>query len=388
MNCLPRRLCSEILIAIVVVLAWTPVGAQTTGSVVGTVKDSQGAVIPGATVSLISETRGTTIEAQSTPTGDFQFPSVIADRYTVRITLQGFKTTERKNLDVSPGDRVVVGSIGIAVGDLEETVIVSGEAPIIQAQTGERSFTVAREQVENLPNSGRNFASFAALTPGVVSTPGAAGANATVARLGGPSPAGGNATNFLLDGVATIDTGGNGQALQLNSDAVAEVKVLTSSYQAEYGRMSGLQITGVTKSGSNEFRGSFFDIERNSAWNANSWVNVNNGDPKAVLRQRDWGYTIGGPIGKPGGTNKLFFFYAHQVLTAYDRRRRQPFSRADAARAAGRLFADARSERRSVQSDPRRVHRAAVHGCRYPRLLSGGRRARPDSPGPGRISWG
>ena len=136
MNCLRGRLSLGIFIAIIIALAWTPVGAQTTGSVVGNVKDSQGALIPGATVSLISETRGTTIDAQSTDVGAFEFTSVIADRYTLRITLQGFKTTERKNLDVSPGDRVVVGSISIAVGDLEETVIVSGEAPIIQAQTG------------------------------------------------------------------------------------------------------------------------------------------------------------------------------------------------------------------------------------------------------------
>jgi Carboxypeptidase regulatory-like domain len=280
--------------------------AQTTGTVTGTVKDAQGAVIPGATVSLISEARGTSIDAQSAANGDFVFTNVTGDKYTVKVTLQGFKVTERKGVSVSPGDRVVVGSLIVEVGSLEETVTVSGEAPMIQSQTGERSYTVAKEQVESLPNSGRNFASFAALTPGVVSTGAAAGGNATVARLGG------GVTNFMLDGVATIDTGGNGQALQLNSDAIAEVKVLTSSYQAEYGRMSGLQITGVTKSGSNEFRGSVFDIERNSDWNANSWVNVRNGDPKAVSKQRDWGYTIGGPVGKPGGKNKLFFFYAHQ----------------------------------------------------------------------------
>ncbi|HEV3214597.1 MAG TPA: carboxypeptidase-like regulatory domain-containing protein [Vicinamibacterales bacterium] len=286
--------------------------AQTTGAVVGVVKDGQGAVLPGATVTLVSETRGTSIEAQTNGTGDFEFTNIVADRYTIRITLQGFKTTERKNVAVSPGDRVVVGSLVVEIGSIEETVTVAGEAPIIQAQTGERSYTVAREQVENLPNSGRNFASFAALTPGVVSTPATAGTAATVARVGAPSPSGGSATNFMLDGVATIDTGGNGQTLQLNSDAIAEVKVLTSSYQAEFGRMSGLQITGVTKSGSNELRGSVYDIERNSDWNANSWVNVMNGDPKTVAKQRDWGYTIGGPIGKPGGKNKLFFFYAHQ----------------------------------------------------------------------------
>ena len=122
--------------------------AQTTGTVVGSVKDAQGAVLPGATVALISETRGTSLDAQASATGDFEFTNIVADRYTIRITLQGFKTTERKNIAVSPGDRVVVGSLVVEIGSIEETVTVAGEAPIIQAQTGERSFTVAREQVE------------------------------------------------------------------------------------------------------------------------------------------------------------------------------------------------------------------------------------------------
>ena len=118
--------------------------------------------------------------------------------------------------------------------------------------------------------------------------------------------------NIMMDGVAIMDTGNNGQMLQTNVEAIAEVKILTSGYQAEYGRASGLQITAVTKSGTNQFRGSVYDVERNSDWNANSWVNSQNGDPKAVSKQRDWGYTIGGPVGKPGGTNKLFFFYSHE----------------------------------------------------------------------------
>ena len=90
------------------------------------------------------------------------------------------------------------------------------------------------------------------------------------------------------------------------------MKVLVSSYQAEFGRSSGLQITAVTKSGTNRFRGSVYDVERNSDWNANSKTNILNGDPKTVLRQRDWGYSIGGPVGKPGGSNKLFFFYTQE----------------------------------------------------------------------------
>src|SRR5262245_4667580 len=109
-----------------------------------------------------------------------------------------------------------------------------------------------------------------------------------------------------------MDAGNNGQLLQMNVESIAEVKVLTSSYQAEYGRSSGLQITAVTKSGTNRFHGSLYDVERNSDWNSNSHVNILNGDPKTVLRQRDWGYSIGGPIGKPGGNNKLFFFYSQE----------------------------------------------------------------------------
>ena len=87
---------------------------------------------------------------------------------------------------------------------------------------------------------------------------------------------------------------------------------MTSAYQAEYGRSTGIQISGVTKSGTNQFRGSIYDIERQGSWNANTWVNSANGNPKPMLKESDWGYTIGGPVGKPGGSNKFFFFYSEQ----------------------------------------------------------------------------
>ena len=116
----------------------------------------------------------------------------------------------------------------------------------------------------------------------------------------------------MMDGVSTMDTGNNGQMLQMNVEAIAEVKVLTSGYQAEYGRSSGLQITAVTKSGTNRIRGSFYDVERNSDWNENTWANVKNNVVKTIQKERDLGYSIGGPIGKPGGNNKLFFFYSHE----------------------------------------------------------------------------
>jgi len=108
-------------------------------------------------------------------------------------------------------------------------------------------------------------------------------------------------------------------------EAVAEVKVLTSAYQAEYGRSSGLQVLSVTRSGTNQFRGAVYDIERHSDWNSNSKQNKLNGISKSVSDQRDWGYSIGGPIGKPGGNNKLFFFYSHEYRPRTSASNRETF---------------------------------------------------------------
>ena len=116
----------------------------------------------------------------------------------------------------------------------------------------------------------------------------------------------------MMDGVSAMDTGNNGQMINMNIESIGEVKVLTQGYQAEYGRSSGLQITAVTKSGTNQFRGSLYDVQTDSDWNSNTWVRDKNGDPKLDTQTKTLGYTIGGPIGKPGGNNKLFFFYAHE----------------------------------------------------------------------------
>ena len=295
-----RRKVSIFAVAVIAMLAIAaPAPAQTTtATVTGTVKDGQGGVIPGATVTLISESRGT----RSTPvvtsaTGDFTFPNVAADTYSVEVTMTGFKTLKRPGIVAGTGNRVAVGTLTIDVGGMAETVEVKGESPVIQATTGERSFTVTTDSVENLPIANRSFIALASLAPGV------SGNN----RIGG-----GGANNIMMDGVSTMDTGSNSPLLQMNVESIAEVKVLVSNYQAEYGRSSGLQVTAVTKSGTNRFRGSVYDVERNSDWYSNSRTNQLNNDPKTVLNERDFGYSIGGPIGKPGGSNKMFFFYSHE----------------------------------------------------------------------------
>ena len=295
---------------VALVMAASPVFGQiTTGTITGTVRDEQGGLIPSATVVLISEARGTkSAPALTDGTGNYVFPNVTADTYTVEVTLDGFKVVRRTGIQVSGGDRVGVPTITLQAGGIAETVNVTAEAVLVQSQSAERSFLVETAQIENLPITRGNFINVVAFTPGVITgntTGGFGGAGAT--RLGG---AGQN--NIMMDGVGIMDTGNNGQMLQLNTESVGEVKILTQGYQAEFGRSSGLQITAVTKSGSNQFRGSLYDVERNSKWNSNSWVNMKNGDPKPVTKEKDWGYSIGGPVGRPGGTNKLFFFYSHE----------------------------------------------------------------------------
>ena len=281
------------------------VSAQiTTGNVSGTVKDSQGGVVPGATVVLVSESKGTRIGPVTTnETGIYVIPNVTADTYTVEISMDGFKTVRREGVRVSGGERVGVPALTLEVGGAAETVNVTAEAALIQSQSAERSFAVSNEQIENLPINHGNFISLTQLTPGVQNGGNSAGAT----RIGG---AGQN--NIMMDGISAMDTGNNGQMLNMNIESIAEVKVLTQGYQAEFGRSSGLQITAVTKSGTNHFRGSAYDLITNSDWNTNRKLTILNGDPKPVSKSKTYGYSLGGPVGKPGGNNKLFFFYSHE----------------------------------------------------------------------------
>src|SRR5439155_16423022 len=170
-------------LVLAILAASSPVRAQiTTGTVTGTVKDSQGNVIPGATVVLISETRGTkSAPAVTNDTGDYVFPNVTPDTYTVEVTLEAFKTVRRGGIAVSGGDRVGMPAITLEPGALAETITVVGQSPLVQTQSGERSVAITSNQIENLPIARGNFTSLTALAPGVVQV----GASAGGTRLGG-----------------------------------------------------------------------------------------------------------------------------------------------------------------------------------------------------------
>ena len=272
-----------------------------TGTISGSVRDAQGGAVPGATVILESEARNTrSAPVITNERGDFVIANVAADTYTLQVEMASFRTLRRSGVTVSSGSIVALGLITIEVGGTSEVVNVVSEAPLVQAASGERSFTVSTESVANLPLPNRGFEGLLSLAPGVAVTPGELN---PAARIGG-----GGGANYMLDGSTAMDPGINRPATRVSVESLAEVKIVTSTYQAEYARSSGLQINAVTKSGTNQFRGSIYSVSRNSDWNSNRRTNVLNGDPKPFEDEMDWGFAIGGPVGRPGGKNKLFFY--------------------------------------------------------------------------------
>ncbi|HVW84817.1 MAG TPA: carboxypeptidase regulatory-like domain-containing protein [Bryobacteraceae bacterium] len=307
MICRSGSIFAAFLVAVLLLppLAMTQI---TTGTVTGRVTDSTGGVIPKASVVLISEARGTrSTSVQTNETGDYVIPNVTADTYTVEVTAPSFKTARITGIVVTGGDRLGVPAIILQVGGTAETVTVTAEAALLQTQSGERSYAVENKSIESLPINHGNFSSVVAFVPGV---DGNLTTSAGGTRLGGVSQ-----NNIMMDGISAMDTGNNGQMLSMNIESIGEVKVLTQGYQAEYGRSSGLQITAVTKSGSNEFHGSGYGIFTNTEWNSRAWVTQKNGEVPTYSHLNTYGYTIGGPVVIPkvyNGRNKFFFFYAHE----------------------------------------------------------------------------
>ena len=193
--------------------------AQTTASLSGTVKDTQGGVIPGVTVELTSETKGTKLPAAITSaTGDFTFVNIAPDSYKISVSLTGFKTLNRGGVALSAGDRVSIGTMVLEVGGASEAITVSSEAPLLQTQTGDRSFTATQSVVDNLPFASRSFVAMAQLAPGVFDARAPEGAESDyqIARVGATS----RDNAYFMDGASMMDTGSNRPVVQINTEAI------------------------------------------------------------------------------------------------------------------------------------------------------------------------
>jgi hypothetical protein len=274
------------LVAATILLAPMALAQVTTGLVEGRVVDSTGSSVPNVTVVLISEVHGNKIAPVNTnKEGGYVFADITADTYTLEASAPSFKTRRETGILVTGGDRVGVPTITLEVGATTETITVQAEAVTVQTQSGERSAAIEQVAIESMPISHSNFAGAILFAPGVQLNSGG-----YYVRIGDPT----NESNFMMNGVSAMDTGNNGQMLSLNIESIGEVKVLTQGYQAEYGRASGLQITAVTKSGTNAIHGAAYGIWTSSNWNSRSWANQKNGTPQAYSYSDTYGFTIGG----------------------------------------------------------------------------------------------
>lgn len=302
-------------------IASQPVFAQTTSaSVSGVVEDAQGAVLQGALVTLTSETQGTSQTAVTDSQGRFLIPFVRPGTYALRISLEGFQNVDVTSLVVNANDRISIGDTTLAIGQRQETVRVTARPSDIQLSGGERGFAVQSTALEAVGISGRSVFALVPMVPGVVPNSSSFPTGVSAFNINGQRA---NSNNMTIDGVGNIDTGDNGgNMVQTNLDAIAEVKVLTSSYQAEYGRSAGGQVQVVTKSGGRDFRGAGYWYGRRSRWNENTWLNERDGTPIEKSSRNDQGYTIGGPLFVPGafntGRNKLFFFWNQEFQRRKD----------------------------------------------------------------------
>src|ERR1051326_6346228 len=233
-------------------------GQVTSGTLFGNVRDSSGAIVPGAKVTVTNPTNGLVRVVESTENGDFVVPNLLPGTYTIAVSAQGFTTLQKTDIVLSAADRLNAGEFILAVGATTESVKVTADAGQLQLQSNsaERSDLITGKQLNDVALNGRMVLDYMKLIPGVVSNfdghaSGTGGIDAF--NINGTRA---NQHEFTIDGASNVDTGNNGGTyVTINPDAIAEVKVLTSNYQAEFGKAAGGQVILTTKSGSNQFHG-------------------------------------------------------------------------------------------------------------------------------------
>ena len=289
-----------------------PLAGQTIyGSIVGTVSDASGGVVPGATVTLTNNGTGERRTASTASDGAYRFMNLVPGVYKVEVEQAGFKRYTRDQIQVNVEAAVRV-DIALQVGEVTQSVEVSAAAALLQTENASISQVVASRSVQELPLNGRNILNLVALVPGVVPQGGSEGnlTGKNVFAAGNYQIGGGTANQSatLYDGVPVNIAYGNATVLVPSQDAVSEFRVQTNSNSAEYGRYTGGVINVASKSGTNEWHGSAYEFVRNDALNASNFFANANNQGKAPFHQNQFGANIGGPIIK----DKTFIFGSYE----------------------------------------------------------------------------
>jgi len=307
------------LLGILFLVVAVPLYSQTTnGAIQGSVTDTSGGAVVGATVTARNMDTGLTEPTETSDAGVYFLPNLPPGRYSVTIEAKGLKKYSQEGVTVSVGTTTPL-NIQMQVGAVTESITVSADASQLQTASSDIGATVQTELVQNLPlqvsGTVRNPVQFVGLVPGFVGNLGNnPGSNSTDDfKVNGGQEGG---TDILVDGVSISLVSPNTQWNKgVSTDAVDEFKVLQSNFTAEYGQAGDGIVNLTVKSGTNDLHGSAYDFLRNKSLDANNWFNNLQDLPRPVDTQNDFGATVGGPVYIPklyDGRNKTFFFFAYE----------------------------------------------------------------------------
>lgn len=295
---------SQLVLALI--CSSTLMGQVNTGSINGTVVDPNGAAVPDAMVVAKHDTTGQTFETRSSEAGVYLFPTLAVGPYTLTVEKTGFKKLTRANLEVRIAARLAL-DLPLEVGDVAQSVEVTDAPPLLETATSEHGQNFSSMFMNNLPlftGGIRSPRSFVSYMPGVN-----AGAEVSISGTGG------RAQEVLIDGASlTIPESGGTVFNFPSAEIFGEFKLITGTYSAEYGRFGGGVEVYVTKSGTNNLRGTAFLNMRRDIWNANAWSRNSLGQPRAKERFNEVGGAIGGPVYIPkvyNGRDKTFWFFTY-----------------------------------------------------------------------------
>ena len=283
--------------------------AQATGQVAGQVKDPAGRVLPSARVQLTNNDTSQSRVTKSGGDGSYSIPLVQPGTYTIRVEAPGFSASVTNNVVVEVDSTSRVDA-HMVLGETTTQVTVTDSAPLVETGNATLGVVVNHQEVVDLPLNGRNFAQLGTLIPGVVAAPaglGGANGNATVGGFGNTTGSfnvngmRNQSNNFLLDGAPNNDSFNSGFVMRPPPDAIEEFKILTHSYEAQYGRNAGSVVNVVTRAGTNQYHGSLWEFNREAAFAARNWFSSPT-QAKPNYLQNQFGVFAGGPIIK----EKLF----------------------------------------------------------------------------------
>jgi Carboxypeptidase regulatory-like domain/TonB-dependent Receptor Plug Domain len=291
------------LSALILFAVSTPLFAQQgTAQIVGKITDEQGALLPGVDVVVTNQETGVFREVTTSTEGTYVVAQIVPGTYKVLARLTGFRTMERSDLILQVGTTLTI-NLALPVGGIEESVTVTGQSPLVDTTSARVGGNVGTAELSELPAMNRNYFAAVALLPGVQVTPSNQMGNDTITSAG-QSPQGNNVT---VDGGYNMDDALGataGAQTRTPLEAVQEFQVLTSMYDAEYGRASGVIVNAVTKAGTNQFKGVVFLSAASNTLTSEDFLVKQGNLAKPTTTKRDWGFVLGGPVVK----NKAHFF--------------------------------------------------------------------------------